>query len=281
MGCPVTTYVLVICLALLAGCATTQQRLLDQGGRRLDGPALRNLVTGSVLDMEGYGVTAQVTMHADGSLTATNSDGDRSPGFWRIVDDRLCIAFKRWGYGEERCFTVIGRDDRYYQFASPRRLAGSFRVAQAGVPAAASTVPSTTPPDEPIPAPPPQTGTPTVTVPGSSAPLALPAPLPRRTALDNTHLLTRMARNCPGCNLAGADLAHADLTGARLAGAKLNRANLRGAILRYADLAGADLSGADLTDADLRNADLRGADLSGADLTGARLDGARLDGVTK
>ena len=275
-----------VLLLALGGCATRQQDLLAQGGKLLNGTDLRRLVTGSVLDMQGYGTRAEVALHPDGTLWASNSDGESSPGRWRISDEgRLCLAFKRWGYREEHCFTVIGQEGRYYQFATPGRLAGSFRIVQQGdwnaeIPSKAAAARQTAPLPSPAAGQPP-VATPAAPVKTPPLPGQRPALHSRNTSLDNAHLLARMAQDCAGCNLADADLAHADLTGARLAGATLALANLREAILRHADLAGADLRNADLRKADLRNADLRGADLTGALLDGALLDGARLDGISR
>ncbi|MBT8361735.1 MAG: pentapeptide repeat-containing protein [Deltaproteobacteria bacterium] len=91
------------------------------------------------------------------------------------------------------------------------------------------------------------------------------------TSSSSGGTLSRLARNCPGCNLSGAQLKEADLVNANLSGADLSGADLRYANLRRANLQGANLSGARLNHANLPGANMSGCNLSYADLSGANL----------
>ena len=269
----------ILTLATLYGCISkTPQKMEAMGAEKMDNSKLLTLLPGATLEMEEYGGKAKVTLQADGRIKAINQDRVHSDGHWAIEGEELCLQFRKWGNSDRLCYTIYRNDDRYLQFRD-NVYQGAFTILSPGrgpmaghnpapaTPAAPETTPMTAPPA------------------AASASASSPAnsyigPEPMRySEPDNRYILGRVARDCPGCNLAGVDLSGADLEGANLAGANLLKTILYKANLHRADLSGTNLYGADLRNANLNGADLSGANLAGADLSGADLGNAKLQGA--
>lgn len=264
--CGVTVWCMVV-VQVLAGCSVSrQQTAIDAGGKKMTAAELRALLPASVIALEEAGVSGRITLRPNGTMTAENSDGERDTGRWQVDDDnRLCLKFRTWSYGDTRCHSLVADGDIYRQFNARGLPVGSFRVVSSG----AADVGQRR-----------RTGHEMSS--GSPADGAAAAAGSRRGTIakkDVDMIMRAMAKNCPSCNLAEAHLAGAMLIGANLEGADLRRADLRNAVLRRARLRNAYLPGADLSGADLAGADLTGADLAGADLTGANLYKTSLEGA--
>lgn len=256
------------------------------GKTKLSGDQLDELVRGNTLLMEEYGVKAKVELHPDGSLRAFRQDmSDQTRGTWAIEEDTLCMKFKRWGGGDELCYSVYKVGEEYQQYTSTGLLISRFTVAT-GVTHSPVAVKTRRPHQGQEPK--------STARAATDQPNVVAAPPPSAPAIqesarsynpdvarrDLNAIYRDMTQDCPGCNLANINLANASMTRANLAGANLSGANLSNTNLKWANLKGANLAGANLTNANLAGAELAGANLERADLTGASLTKANLRGAS-
>jgi hypothetical protein len=256
--------------------------------------AIFDLVAGNSMQLTAYDFDGRIYFSRDGQLSAIDAEGQKDYGSWDISsDDRICLKFRLWYYGDLKCYSIVPDQSgtSLSFFTSNGAAYYSGNISQGDTANLAVNIPKKKSKrflrDQFA-----QSGTDAQPAGTAAAPAAEavqseppPAPAPQALSEDPT-AIRRLAKNCPGCNLAGADLKELDLVRANLEGADLSRADLRYANLRRANLAGADLSGAklsyanlpgaDLRNCTLRNADLEGANLLMADLTGADLTGAKL-----
>ena len=283
---------LTMLLFLVAGCGTKEtkdalEKAPSGAGTRITGEELIKLLSDNTISIYEYGETAIIEMYANGKMYAVKSKTEKNEGVWSTEDDRLCLQFRRWGFGEQICYTVFRKGEEYNLYTSTGLKSSYFTVTkgvkreQAGKTAAtaqkqpAKRASATASPDvvieEPAAAPP--VSTPTIQETNQAS-------NPQAASRDLGMIYRGMSQNCPGCNLQGANLAEASLMRANLAGANLSNANIAKANLKWANLKGANLTSADLSGANLAGADLAGANLERADLTGANLEQANLRGAT-
>jgi len=227
-----------------------------EGLKTLTATQLRELVDGSSISMNGYGQTATVEFNQDGSLSGSNRGGEKDSGQWKVMEDELCLRFKKWGAGDVNCYRVVEREGKKYELFNRKGMPTYDLIVVS--PGEKPTPATTTPPAQTVNASPS----------AAASPASAPAPVQAspHAADDVDFIIRHNAQNCPGCNLA-----HAKLSGQTLVGANLQGANLTEADLSHANLRRANLKGANLYRADLRGADLAGADLTGANMTEAIL----------
>lgn len=247
-------------LFLLGSCVSHDlDATLAQGAKRLTGSQLRELVNGSAVELVGFGQKATVEFSGDGTMTGTNTAGEKDKGAWQVKGDELCMHFKKWVQGDALCYRVAGDGKTYQLFSRKGMMIYDLTVITPGLPAETRTplTPQTAPASQG-----------NADHPASSEMASVPergvVPVTRQTVEDVQYLIRQSAQNCPGCNLA-----HAQLAGQTLIGANLQGANLTEADLSHANLRRANLRGANLYRANLQGADLAGADLTGANLTEA------------
>ena len=271
---------------LMKGATNTPEKAPVGEGARITAAELIELLSDNTISINEYGgETAIIEMYGNGKMYAVKSKTEKNEGKWSTENDKLCLQFKRWGFGEEVCYDVFRKGEEYNLY-TPTGVKSSYFTITKGVKrgqtgknaAGAQKQPSkraTTSPDvvveEPVAQPPVSTPTIQETSQASN---------PQAASRDLGMIYRGMSQNCPGCNLQGANLAEASLMRANLAGANLTNANLAKANLKWANLKGANLSSADLSGANLAGADLSGANLERADLTGANLEQANLRGAT-
>lgn len=229
---------------------------IQQGGKKLVAAQVNELVLGSSVRMDGYGQTATVEFRQDGTLSGSNTAGEKDKGQWKVKDDFLCLSFKKWGQGDSVCYQVVQNGNEYKLYNRKGMLFYDLSVLTPGEQKALPHIAQPLSREEAAPSPSETTVTPT-----HSQPILAPSP---QAAADVDFIIRQSAQNCPGCNLAHAQLAGQTLIGANLQGANLTEANLSHANLRRANLRGANLYRADLRQADLAGADLTGANLSEA-----------------
>ena len=272
-------------LFLAAGCGlmkektSTPEKAPAGEGTKVTAAELIDLLSDNTITIYEYGDTAIIEMYAVKSKTEKNE------GKWSTENDKLCLQFKRWGFGDEICYDVFRKGEEYNLYTSTGLKSSYFTIThgvkrgQAGKnTAAAQKQPAkraaTTSPDvvveEPV--------APPVSAPAIQE--TYQSSTPQAASRDLGMIYRGMSQNCPGCNLQGANLAEASLLRANLAGANLSNANMVKANLKWANLKGANLTNADLSGANLAGADLSGANLERADLTGANLEQANLKGAT-
>jgi hypothetical protein len=277
---------LAILLFLAGGCGT---KVADEAtgkapagaGTRISGAELTELLSGNTISMHEYGESAAIEMYPNGKLFAVKGKNEKNEGAWSTEGDRLCLRFKRWGFGDQICYDVFRKGEEYSLYTSSGLKSSYFTITQGvkreqkGKSAAqkrpAKQAAATAAPDVVV---------------EQAAPLSTPAiqetyqaSSPQAASRDLSMIYRGISQNCPGCSLQGANLAEASLLRANLAGANLSNANLAKANLKWANLKGANLTGADLSGANLAGADLAGASLDKADLTGANLEQANLRGA--
>jgi len=268
-------------VSILAGCAASQKdQLLEAGKEQLDHAQLSQLLNSHVLRLETIDFDANLTFFTDGHLEATGRSGASDKGKWIINEqNRLCLKFSAWYFGDLHCYDVIEEAPGEYALFTANGARAYSATALGGKSQEEATTSQQEAKEN-------RHNTPKITK----------APVPPRPTnpQDTKRTLSNLAANCPGCNFAEADLQDASLIAANLANADLRAANLTGANLRRANLSGADLSQArlrhtNLAGANLQNAILTGADLSGANLikadltnaqyTNANFSGAYLEGI--
>ncbi len=283
---------LAMLLFLVAGCGlmkettNTPEKAPAGEGTRITGAELIELISDNTISIYEYGDTAIIEMYGNGKMYAVKSKTEKNEGKWSTEDDKLCLQFKRWGFGEEVCYTVFRKGEEYNLYTATGLKSSYFTITkgvkrgQTGKGAAstqkqpAKRASATTSPDVVVEEPTaPPVSTPTIQETNQTS-------NPQAASRDLGMIYRGMSQNCPGCNLPGANLAEASLMRANLAGANLTNANLAKASLKWANLKGANLTSADLSGANLAGADLSGANLERADLTGANLEQANLKGAT-
>ena len=280
---------LAMLLFLVAGCGTKETKnALEKPpageGPRITGAELTELLSDNTISIHEYGDTAIIEMYGNGKMYAVKTKNEKNEGVWSTDEDKLCLKFKRWGFGDKICYDVFRKDEKYNLYTATGIKSSYFTIAkgvkrgQTGKNAAsaqkqpAKRATATASPDVVVEEPAAPVSTPTIQETSQAA-------NPEAASRDLGMIYRGMSQNCPGCNLQGANLAEASLIRANLAGANLTRANLVKANLKWANLKGANLTSADLSGANLAGADLAGANLERADLTGANLEQANLRGT--
>ena len=278
-------------LFLAAGCglmkekASTSEKATTGEGTRVTAAELIDLLSDNTITIYESGETAIIEMYGNGKMYAVKSMTEKNDGKWSTENDKLCLQFKRWGFGEEICYDVFRKGEEYNMY-TPTGLKSSYFTITQGVKRGQAGKKTTTAQRQPAKRA--ATTSPDVVVEEPVAPpVSAPAiqetyqsSSPQAASRDLGMIYRGMSQNCPGCNLQGANLAEASLLRANLAGANLSNANMVKANLKWANLKGANLTNADLSGANLAGADLSGANLERTDLTGANLEQANLKGAT-
>jgi hypothetical protein len=281
-------------LFLVAGCgimketASTSEKLPAGEGTRVTAAELIDLVSDNTISIHEADETAVIEMYGNGKMYAVKSKTEKNDGKWSTENDKLCLQFKRWGFGEQICYTVFRKGEEYHLYTSTGLKTSYFTITQGvkrgqtGKGTAAAAPPQKQPSRRAA------TPAPDVVIEEPAAPPTSTPAIQETYQTSNPQAANRdlgmiyrgMSQNCPGCNLQGAYLADASLMRANLAGANLSNANMVKANLKWANLKGANLTSADLSGANLAGADLAGANLERADLTGANLEQTNLRGAT-
>lgn len=277
---------------LVAGCGimkeatNTPERTPAREGTKITGAELIELLSDNTIAIHEYGETATIEMYGNGKMYAVKSKTEKNDGNWSTENDKLCLRFKRWGFGDEICYNVFRKGEEYNMYTESGIKSSYFTITKGvkrgqtgkGAPSEqkqpAKRASATASPDvvvEEQAAPP--VSTPTIQETNLAS-------NPQAASRDLGMIYRGMSQNCPGCNLQGANLAEASLMRANLAGANLTNANFVKANLKWANLKGANLTSADLSGANLAGANLAGANLERADLTGANLEQTNLRGAT-
>ena len=56
------------------------------------------------------------------------SEQDNDTGTWWVEKDRLCMRWKRWDFGEQRCYGIAGKGPSFRAFGSSGTLSGPFMI---------------------------------------------------------------------------------------------------------------------------------------------------------
>jgi len=252
---------LLFCLTLNNSCAPVSQKYYEKNDQLpLTSKQITKNIAGRNIHLESIDFDAFVLFHKNMKITATNLDGGTDSGTWTVLDDNLlCLEFRSWYFGDNRCYRVI-EDNNHLIFFTPNG-------------ALSYTATTISKPNKEI------------KKSASKAPLAPPIQTHNTQPVQNSsetskERFIKLAKNCPDCNFSGVDLSNAQLNHANLAGADLSGADLTNANLRQANLTGANLSNAKLIRANLPGANLSSADLTNADLSGSNLIRANVTGAT-
>ncbi|SDO84700.1 pentapeptide repeat-containing protein [Desulforhopalus singaporensis] len=251
----------IMCLLLaavssLVSCAPMTIAHFDKdNAEKLSQQQLQELLSENVVELAAADFDATLRFSADNRVAGKSRTGGEDKGKWKATDnDLLCMKFKKWYFGDEKCYQVFRTEQTKLVFFTP----DGVRYYSGTMPA----LPGPANIDD---------------FPPQEADLSESAP-DRGQEVAGEHFtdsmadkMVRLARNCPGCKLSGVDLRGANLIGANLRGADLSFADLSRANLRRADLSGANLSGAKLLTTNLPGADLSGCNVTNADLRGANL----------
>jgi hypothetical protein len=254
------TVIYILFPILISACGTKDlQKALDNGAQMIARQDSNHILAGSKIKLTGYDEEALLTLHLNGKISAENVLGERNDGIWKIdKQDRLCLKFKRWGYGDIICYEMYKQEENYILFRKGNKKFDMIVLDQnIEEPSLSpllqakeiSTLNSN------------KLSTKTDSL---KSHVYEPPVITKISTEDIKQTVRDLARHCPGCNLRKANLANADLKSANLQGANLAEANLQYANLRRADLSGANLFKANLT---------------GANLSGTNFDGANLQGI--
>lgn len=284
----IIAYLIILSLLFLFGCSTkSADKVAGKEKKKLSAEELQILIAGNTMHTEEYGEKADIEIYENGKLLGIRGPRDKNVGKWSIdEEDRLCIRFRKWGYGDEQCYEVHQVGDEYWQYNKSGLMTSRFTVSQGTSEEPPSGTSKSrikakkliTIEEAPQTAQPQTTTTKRITPTIQEEPLVLPSSSPN--AKKDLRLIYRnMAGNCPGCNLTNISLEGASIPGANLPGADLSGSNFSKVNLRRANLKGATMERTNLADADLAGADLAGANLEGANLTGANLTRTNLKGA--
>ena len=69
----------------------------------LSAAELRKLAPGKYHVSVADNVKLEVRLSAGGGISATTDKGDHDTGRWSIVNDKLCVTFKRWLDRQRHC----------------------------------------------------------------------------------------------------------------------------------------------------------------------------------
>ncbi|MFA7382504.1 MAG: pentapeptide repeat-containing protein [Desulfurivibrionaceae bacterium] len=264
---------LAVLLFLAAGCGTKEARKIPAGeGSKITGAELTALLSDNTISIYEYGETAIIEMYGNGKMYAVKTKNEKNEGVWSTDNDRLCLQFKRWGFGDKICYDVFRKGEQYNLYTDSGLKSSYFTITKGvkrGV-TGKSTASARKQPGKTT-----ATASPDVVV-EQAPPVSTPTiqetyqtTSPQAAGRDLGMIYRGMSQNCPGCNLQGVDLAEASLMRANLAGANLSNAKLAKANLKWANLKGANLTGADLSGANLTGANLEQTNLRGATITDA------------
>lgn len=255
-----------ILLIPLAACAPVSQSQYEKRGLEpLDTSAIEKLLAGTTFQLESIDFNGSVFFRENMKIAAKDQWGGEDSGSWSLEpEDRICIKFRSWYFGDTNCYRIIEENNNKILFFSSN---GAIRYTgiRKQVDSNGKTDKKRT-----------SQGVKQEKQPRDSK-FTPPENGKKESVKDR---FVRLARNCPDCNLSGVDLSGAHLANANLAGANLAGANLTGANLRLANLAGADLSEAQLIRTNLPGANLTGANLTGANLSGSNLIRADITNAT-
>ncbi len=200
---------LAIVLLGSAGCAVnTRKQMVKAGGTPLAAKGVYRLVAGHTLHLASGDFDGKVFFSPDGKLSGKDRLGSKDTGKWDVTsDNRLCLAFSSWYYGDVKCYDLVTSDGaivfftpngaRYY---TANRLPNN--PAELVERSAANSSPTSlrkklaaqNPRKEQSPEP----------VERPSVVARDPAPQPSEQEMK--HILITTAANCPQCDLAGTDL---------------------------------------------------------------------------
>jgi hypothetical protein len=257
---PIFLIALLFSLVFNISCAPVSQKHYENNDQLpLTTKQIEQKIVDRNIHLESIDFDAFVRFDKNMQLTATNLNGDTDSGTWAVLgDNQLCLKFRSWYFGDNRCYRVI-EDQNHLIFFTPNG-ALSYTATISKPHKAISQNKS----DAPI-----------------TTPIEKHTSQPEQTNSEtDKERFIKLARNCPDCNFSGVDLSNAELNHANLAGANLSGANLTNANLRQANLTGANLSNAKLIRANLPGANLSSADLTNADLSGSNLIRANVTGAT-
>lgn len=101
----------LIALFILGTAVTVTPAYSKEAGKVLSARELRQLFPGKFIAY-AYGVARiNLTANPDGSVYGKMGRADT--GVWRLQGKELCIKFKRWLKGRNRCSTVSRKGDWY------------------------------------------------------------------------------------------------------------------------------------------------------------------------
>ena len=88
-------------------------KYFDATGQRLSGDQIRALFRGAVTGLykNKYKITAQLTRA--GQVMAW-VDGKVDTGTWKVIGNQVCVAFKVWTKGKNKC-RYVERDGAWYR----------------------------------------------------------------------------------------------------------------------------------------------------------------------
>lgn len=248
---------LFLCGFFQSSCAPVSQKQYEKSGLTpLTTRELKRELQDKNVHLEAIDFNGVVLFKENGTLSATNHEGNNDTGSWSLPGENLiCIKFKSWYFGDERCYRIIKNNNSVIFFSPNGAL--HYTATITAEPQAIETG---------------KAAAPILQIHDTQT---LDSRL--ETAKDR---FVRLAKNCPGCNLRGVDLSNSRLNYANLAGADLSGADLTNTNLRQANLQGADLSNAKLVRTNLAGANLSSANLSHADCSGSNFTRANVSNAT-
>lgn len=118
MKCQIKNFALILALASLAGCGTTEKAMQEKGVTPLSGTELRELLVGSTMNYRNTnGIVSTVNFRADGSAAVSWASGS-DIGTWRIAGNTFCSKWNEVRSGQERCSRSYRDGEKYVTFES-------------------------------------------------------------------------------------------------------------------------------------------------------------------
>jgi len=112
-------------LIAIAAAGSASQAAADE--TRLKGASLHDLFPGYYEAKVFGGYTLKIAARADGRLDGS-AFGRQDKGRWSIVGDRVCIAWRRWTSGEDKCGRIVQNGIWYIAYSAGKAEMLRFRV---------------------------------------------------------------------------------------------------------------------------------------------------------
>ncbi|MEL6996616.1 MAG: hypothetical protein AAFP68_00020 [Pseudomonadota bacterium] len=117
---------------LLAACAVTADKIVEDGGTKLSSAEIQALygAGASIAWTSSSGASGTATYAPDGAANVKFGSNDWV-GTWRAGDDALCTSYPERGNGEERCFPTFKKASGGYTWFRPDGShGGDFTIVQ-------------------------------------------------------------------------------------------------------------------------------------------------------
>ncbi len=123
---------MIFAVVMLTACAPTPEKIIEEGGARLDGAELQALYgSGMSMNWTAAPGTSGTAVYAPDGAANVKFGSSNWVGTWRIDGDTFCASYPERDNGADRCFTLVRHASGSYSwFKSDGAHGGDFTVNQ-------------------------------------------------------------------------------------------------------------------------------------------------------